>query len=339
MHERIDDLKAPFFASGNRVVGMMAWTLMALSILIGLFSIRYDHGFMAKYLIVLGMGLGLEACYCLWVEGRFGLRSGSSMITSALLISSIPTNMPLLPIFYALVAGVVVAKLSVSDRGLHLNPVLVGRLFLMMAYHEEILNWTRVGLDVDAVSTATPVDLFHQEEIIYGIQDLFAGRILGNFEEMLEIVPGGPGEIFTPVILLIGLFLWWKGILDVRLGISFVFSFAVSCYVFKQPVLFNVLSGAVIFSAVFIGGDPRTTPSTKGGRIVAGILAGVGNAAIRSFTNNSEGIVYTFLVINILSPTLDRVHFLVRGAYLRHRQKLWRRKLRKNAVADKRPTN
>jgi Na+-translocating ferredoxin:NAD+ oxidoreductase RnfD subunit len=71
------------------------------------------------------------------------------------------------------------------------------------------------------------------------------------------------------------------------------------------------------------------------GRIIAGILAGICNAAIRSFTKNSEGIVYTFLLINVLSPTIDRFCFLAHGIYLRLRQKWWRRKVLKTAQIGK----
>lgn len=336
MNTQIKDLKAPYMTSGNRVVGMMAWSLVANMVLVSLYSINYDHSFIKKYFVVLSLGFGLEVAYHALVDGQLKLRSGSSVLTSAILMSSIPTTMPMRSIFFALVVGIVIAKLPISARGLHLNPALVARLFLMMAYHEDILKWTRPGVDMDAISTATPIDFFHQEGIKVGLHNLLAGHIFGNYEEMLEIVPGGPGEAYTPVIMLLGLLLWRKGILDPRLGIGFVISFAISCHIFKQPVLFNVFSGAVIFSAVFIGGDPRTTPTTKAGRYAAGIFAGMFNAFIRSFTQNSEGIVYTFLTINLLSPFIDRVCFFGRGIFLKLRQKWWRRKVsmaRSNATA------
>ncbi|OVE81308.1 hypothetical protein BVY04_03520, partial [bacterium M21] len=77
---------------------------------------------------------------------------------------------------------------------------------------------------------------------------------------------------------------------------------------------------AVLFAAVFIAGDPKSMPTSKSGKLVAGVLAGVINAVIRHYTFYSEAIVYAFLIVNLLSPAIDRIVFSVRGHLLARQQ-------------------
>lgn len=102
----------------------------------------------------------------------------------------------------------------------------------------------------------------------------------------------------------------------------------VASAVLGEPVLFSVVAGAVAFSAVFIAGDPKSSPVSKGGQWAAGCIAGVTNAVIRKYTFYSEGIVFSFLLANLLSPTLDRAAFFLRARILLRRRSAFEERLR-----------
>lgn len=312
---------SPFFHYGCHVKKMMFWTLSVLGVLAGTYSIVYDASFMMRWLMVVALGAGLEVAYMLLSEGRFSMRTGGSLLTAALLVMSVPSSVPLLHIFFALVFAIVVVRMPASGRHLYLNPMLLGRLFLMIVYGDGVVNWPLRGKIVDSVTTATPLELFHSEDVVYGFSYMFSGWIHGNWEDFYEMVPGGPGESFGFLIVLLGIFLFWKGILSWRPGLAFLLAFAGTCAVLREPVVFNVLAGAVIFSAVFIAGDPKTLPVSKSGKWIAGIIAGVTNALVRHYTFYSEGIVFSFLLVNLLSPSIDRVTFLCRSMVLIRRKK------------------
>ena len=106
-----------------------------------------------------------------------------------------------------------------------------------------------------------------------------------------------------------------------RVGTAFLLAFCATHVVTGQPVLFNLLSGSAVFAAVFIAGDPGSTPRTPLGRWLGGTIAGVADALIRTYTVYSEGIVYSFLLLNVVSPTLDRAAFALRGWQLVRRQR------------------
>ncbi len=307
---------APYRQQGPSMRARVLWVMASLSLLALLYGGMYDWSFVPRWGLCVAAGLALEAAYLALGEGRWALRSGSSAITAAILIMSVPARFPLLPLLLALFVGVFVARMGMAGTAIRFNPALVARLFLMLAYNHEVVAWTRPGLPTDGVTTATPLDLFHAEGATYGLGALLQGRIGGNWEGLYEIVAGSPGELFTPAILLIGVILALSRVMEWRVGVAFLAAFAATCAVVGLPVVFSLLTGSVLFAAVFIAGDPVSTPASKGGRLMAGIVAGVANALIRAYTFYSEGIVFAFLLANLLAPALDRLAFNVRGLML-----------------------
>jgi electron transport complex protein RnfD len=295
-----------------RVPAIVLWILSCLLVLASLYAFFYDPVFILKFVGFSALGFAMETLYYLLAEGRFRFVSASSAVTAGLLLLSVPAQMPFAPIFYSLVFSLFFAKIPVSERAIHFNPMLVARLFLMLAFSQHVNDWRVPGM-VDTVTRATPLELFHNEEARYGLLKILTGKIGGNWEGLYQIVPGSPGEMFTPVIALAGVFLSFKGILKWQTGVSFLTAFAVTTFAIGSPVLYSVCTGAVVFASVFIAGDYKTTPMSGSGRIIAGAIAGIADALIRKYTLHAEGIVYSFLLVNLISPSLDRIAFHLRG--------------------------
>lgn len=330
-------LTAPFLRAGDRTTGMMLWVLIGLTLVVTVYSIRYNPEFLPRYLLVIAMGLGLEFVYVGITEGRFGLRSGSSAFSAGLLAASLPGRIPLPHIFFALVIAIVLTRMTFSPTSICLNPVLTGRLFLMLAYRDETVAWDPPNL-IDGLTGATPLDFFHSEGEIWKIGELFWGTVRGSWGNIYQIIPGSPGEQMIFLLILVGIFLWRRGVLDWRCPVIFLASFIFtitalsgSLYsgepfawgmIFRVAAL-NMVTGSVVFSAVFIASDPRSTPASSSGRMAAGVIAGVINGLIRHFKPDhyGEGIVFAFLIVNILAPLLDRLAFNGKAIYLSYRSK------------------
>ncbi len=327
-------MQPPFARAAVELPRRVACTLSALTVLAALFAVVHDSGYLLRFAGVVVAGLAIDCAYRLLSTGRPGVGSGSSAITAALLVLSVPAGMPVVPLLYGLVVALLLVRLSESETAIHLNPMLVGRLFLMLAFNEGIVAWSRRGLDLDRVSTATPLELYQGEEVVYSLLRLLTGRIGGSWGGMYELVPGSPGEVFGPVILVLGALLVWRGVGHWRMGTAFLASFALASLVLGEAVLFSMLSGSVLFAAVFIAGDPKSTPVSRGGRYTAGVVAGVANALIRRFTYYSEGIVFAFLLANLLTPTLDRLAFACRSRVLIRRRKAFEARLESERPAE-----
>jgi electron transport complex protein RnfD len=82
----------------------------------------------------------------------------------------------------------------------------------------------------------------------------------------------------------------------------FVFSF-----LFGRDPLFAVLSGGALFGAVFMATDYVSAPLTSKGKLIFGAGAGLITVLIRQWGNYPEGVTYSILIMNALTPFLNKL--------------------------------
>ena len=68
----------------------------------------------------------------------------------------------------------------------------------------------------------------------------------------------------------------------------------------------SVLSGGLLFGAVFMATDYVTTPMTRAGQVIYAVGAGLIVALIRAFGSYPEGVTYAILLMNVVTPLIDR---------------------------------
>ncbi len=310
-------LASPFLRIGARSSAMAYWAFAALLVPATIYSILYHSSFVFQMIGYTLLGMVAEGVYAMVVRRQIRFNGISSGLTAALLAASAPPHMPFLPMLYAILIAVWFVKLPNRKRTLRLNAAMAGRFFLMMAYSNDMVSWGNPTVDV--VSAATPQELYRGEGYALDWSTLLFGPIEGTWEDLFQMVPGSPGETFPVILLLIGIVLCWKGIVAWRAPAAFLLSFAITTTLCGNSPLFNLLSAATVFSAVFIVSDPVSTPMSKSGKIACGIIMGVSNALIRHFTYYTEAIVYAVLLGNLCAPLLDRIAFSMEGWRLRRR--------------------
>jgi Na+-translocating ferredoxin:NAD+ oxidoreductase RnfD subunit len=308
---------SPFLRNGPRSSSMAIWALGALMVPSAIYSVLYHSPFIFHLIGYTLLGILLDGIYLFLKNGTVRLNNISSGLTAALIAASVPASMPFWPMFFALIVAIWLVKLPNIGNALRFNSAMAGRLFLMMAYSNEIVSWGNPEIDV--LSSATPQELYASEGFAMELPTLLFGRIGGNWEELFNLVPGSPGETFPVVLLLLGLLLCFKGIVAWRTPLAFLLSFAVANIALGNSALFNLFSSATIFSAVFIVSDPVSTPMSKSGKIITGILIGVSNALLRHYTYYTEAIVFAVLIGNLFAPLLDRTAFMLQGLRLNKR--------------------
>lgn len=310
-------ITSPFLRIGARTSGMAVWTLLAVMVPCTIYSILYRSPFIFHLIGYALLGMLIEALFTLVVKRKRHLINMGSALTATLLVASVPVSMPFLPMLYAILVAIGIGKLPRIGIPLRLNSAMAGRLFLMMVYPSHVVNWGTPSADV--ISCATPQELYRSEHFGLEWPQLLFGKIEGVWEELFLLVPGSPGETFPLLILLLGILLYWKGISTWRTPVAFLLSFSITSALFGNSPLFNLLSAATMFSAVFIISDPVSTPMSKSGKIACGIIIGVSNAIIRDTTYYTEAIVYAVLLGNLCSPFLDRIAFAAQGWRLQKR--------------------
>jgi Na+-translocating ferredoxin:NAD+ oxidoreductase RnfD subunit len=307
-------LNSPFIRKGSRSSPMAAWAFLALLVPCSIYSILYKSPFVWHVMGYGLLGMAAESIYTLIVKRERRLVCMGSAFSAALLAASLPPTMPFLPMLFAILLMVWIVKLPMVGLPLRFNAAMAGRFFLMKFYNADTVAWGTPTADV--ISTATPQELYRDEGAMLEWTELLFGRIDGIWEELFQLVPGSPGETFPLIILLLGLVLSIKRIVAWRTGLAFLFSFAAMTWLLGSHPLYNLLSAATIFSAVFIVSDPVSTPMTNSCKIICGVIIGVSNALIRHFTFYTEAIVYAVLFGNLCALFLDRIAFQLRGLKL-----------------------
>jgi electron transport complex protein RnfD len=83
-------------------------------------------------------------------------------------------------------------------------------------------------------------------------------------------------------------------------------AFLLSLLLGLDPVL-SVLSGGLLFGAVFMATDYVSAPVTEGGKIVFGAGCGIITILIRRFGAYPEGVMYSILIMNAVTPFLNKI--------------------------------
>lgn len=313
-------LVSPYHRSGPATRAMMWQVLLCLTLTAVHFGVRYDPAYLWRYGVYLAGAALVEVLYRLLKEGALCRPHPSTLVTTALLVLSVPAHMPLLEVGSGILVALLFGKFMVDRKALRLNPMLLGRLWLMIVFADSIQVWLPPGQEIDAFTSATPLGLYAAEEAVYSPFSILLGSIGGDWEGIYAMLPSSPGEVMPLLSLVFGVYLYRAGVLDWRPGVACVLGFGATCLLLDMPLALHLVAGALLFTAVYVVTDPRSMPGSKAGRLVAGLLAGVLNAFIRNHGYYPEGIVLAVLAVNLLSPTLDRTAFWARGLWLARRQ-------------------
>jgi Na+-translocating ferredoxin:NAD+ oxidoreductase RnfD subunit len=68
-----------------------------------------------------------------------------------------------------------------------------------------------------------------------------------------------------------------------------------------------LFSEGLLFGAFFMATDPVTTPFTKEGKWIAGVLLGLLTVLIRSFSGYVEGVMFSIILMNAFTPLIDTI--------------------------------
>jgi electron transport complex protein RnfD len=242
----------------------------------------------------------------------------TAVVTGMLLAMSVP---PLTPWWICLAGGIVaigLAKMLFGGLGFNLfNPALVGRAVVMMSWlgvMSEVKpfpgGWYNAlsvpaSGKLDAISGATRLGIAAADRAAaggygYKLYEQYGPLLWRNLE-------GSLGEVSGALLILGGLVLIARGIIDWRIPLGYIGSVALLAWLFGSDPVFNVLAGGVLLGAFFMATDYVTSPITRNGRLAFGIGCGVFNVVTRFYGPMPETTTFAILFMNGLAPMLDRM--------------------------------
>jgi electron transport complex protein RnfD len=296
---------APHFKGKLSVPAMMYFVIAALlpAAAAGIFF----FGLSALLLIVVCVAAAIltEYIICRLMNKDCTIWDGSAVVTGLLLALSITPAMPLFAAVLGVVFAVVIGKHLFGGLGYNIfNPTLIGRAFLAATFPVYLTTGVApfAWRGLETVSGASPLALAKFQHQLTPYWNLLLGNISGSV-----------GETSALLLLLGGLFLAWRGVLNWRIPVSYLGSVAIFSGIFwlidpsKYPdPLFHLLAGGLMLGAWFMATDLVTSPLTKKGMLIFGAGAGILVVIIRLFSGLPEGVMYSILFMNAFVPLINR---------------------------------
>ncbi len=266
--------------------------------------------------------IATEFVWCLARKEKFTkfIKSSFPLITAVILVLMCPANTSVYAIIIGTVFAILIGKLIFGGFGHNIfNPAAVGRAVILASFTGAVVQIA------DAYTSATVTTqvasqfgwlVTNSSEVVtnmfetYSMSTLFTGQYLGAM-----------GETNTLVILLVGLVLAIRKVIDWRvpvvyMGSVFLFTTGVALIngvpsvdaygIFWYPLV-HLATGGIAFAAIFMLTDPVTSPTSATGRIIFSIGAAFFTVLIRLFGNYPEGVLFSILIMNMLTPMIERL--------------------------------
>ena len=245
--------------------------------------------------------VGFEFLWEVLLKKPITINDLSAVVTGMILALTMPANAP----WWMLVVGSATAILLVKQLfgGIgdnFVNPAATARAVLLASW-PALMSGGAYTAPLDAVSGATPLAILGRSaeavaQAAPSTLDLFIGRI-----------PGCIGEVSKIAILLGLVYLLIRKTITWHIPVTMIASFMLFTWLFGGDPLQGVLMGSVLFGAVFMATDYVTSPMTHKGQIIFASGIGLLIALIRMFGGYPEGTMFAILIMNVLTPLIDRV--------------------------------
>lgn len=224
---------------------------------------------------------------------------GSAVITGLLFALILPPRIPLWMVVVGSVFCIAIAKEAFGGLGYNIfNPALAGRAFMTVCFPSEMTTWVfPTFFGSDAVTGATPLSESFAWEM--SKLSLYKNLFLGNRG-------GSLGETSALFILVGAIILLAFRVIDWRIPVFYLGTVALGSFLLSEDVIVQLLAGGLMLGAFFMATDYVTSPVTSNGRIIFGVGAGILTVVIRNFGGMPEGVCFSILFMNALTPLIDR---------------------------------
>ena len=236
----------------------------------------------------------------------------SAVVTGMLVAFNLPASAPWWIAMMGSFLAIILVKQMFGGLGQNfLNPALAARTILMLSWTSLMAanvlphagEWFATAA-YDTVASATPLGEY---PATYSLWNLFSGNI-----------PGMLGETCKLTLLLGGVYLLVRRVIDWRIPVCFIGTALVLFWIQtgtlysvesgSHNALYQLLSGGLMLGAFFMATDYVTSPTSKLGRVIMGVGCGVMLFVIRAYnTSYPEGCSFAILFLNVLTPLIDKL--------------------------------
>lgn len=310
---------SPHIHKEEKISGIMLDVIIAL--IPAAFTGVYYFGIRAAAVILTAIAACImsEYFYCCFMKKNNTTGDLSAVVTGLLIGLNMPPSVPLWMVVIGSAFAIIIVKMLYGGIGKNfLNPALCARCFMVVAWAGAMTTFVEPFSAIDSVTSATPLAILKGSEgELPQITKAFFGRTAGCI-----------GETSSAAIILGGLYLLIKRVISWRIPVIMIFAFAVLEFFFGNNTfgisqldftLLHIFSGGLLLGAVFMATDYTTTPTTKTGQLIFGAGCGVITFVIRRFGGYPEGVSFAILLMNLLTPLIDRYTIPKKFGYVKQK--------------------
>jgi electron transport complex protein RnfD len=287
--------KPPFLRSGQTVSTMMKDMLLVLVLLLPLPTVHYGMHVLWIAFATVASCYVCQIAACMVAKRQVELSELSSVVTGLTIAMLMPPQAPLwLPVLAGAFA-ILVVRVPFGFTETHpFHPAAAGVAFVTVFWPQQIFSYPspsaasvlREGLKPNQIPS----------EMLWGIES------------------GTIGTTAVLVILACAVYLLGKKTVNWRIAVCFVAAASLMALLFPRIMVtpltslkYELLSGSLLFCAVFLITDPVTAPRTQVGKAVYGAAAGVLLMLMRRYGAFEQVACFAVLLMNALSPVIDSV--------------------------------
>ncbi len=261
-------------------------------------------------LVCVVASMGFEWLYNKLMHRRQTVGDLSSAVTGVLIAFNVPSSFPYWMAVIGCFVAIVIVKQLYGGIGRNVvNPAITARIVLFISFATEMTTWPTPSMStIDAATSATPLGILKEGS---------AADLPTNMEMFLGFIGGSMGEVSAVALIIGGLFLIWKKIISpiipaCFIGTVFVFAFLYYSFVggdlgALHMAVFHICAGGVMLGAFFMATDYVTSPIMPLGKVIMGVGCGILTMVIRIWGAYPEGVSFSILLMNILTPLIDKL--------------------------------
>lgn len=252
--------------------------------------------------------------YCVVFEALFNVVTKrtqtvsdlSAVVTGLLLGMNLPATVPFyVPLIGSFFAIVIVKQLFGGIGQNFANPAIAARIVLMVSFSSHMTNWMiPFSYKTDVVTGATPLAAawYNNGSAMvspFTWQDMLLGKTGGCI-----------GETCALALIIGGIFLIVTKVISPATPAAFIGVFAVLTLLYTGSLtmtVYQLLAGGLMIGAFFMATDYATTPLTTKGKLIFGTGCAVITFVIRQFGSFPEGVSFSILLMNLLTPYIDKL--------------------------------
>jgi len=249
----------------------------------------------------------------------------SAVVTGIILALSLP---PGLPVWAAVIGGafsIAIGKMVFGGLGSNIfNPAMVGRTFLTACFGMLMTTWmvpATIDSNMPKIAPENMVDSRTQATPLgwskIAIKDKNGAKLFNEEQFQATIVGdvgGCLGETSVIALLIGGIYLLIRRTINFHIPLAvllsaFIFgsiAYLIDSDAYMEP-LFHLTSGGMLLCVFFIATDPVTAPLTRRGMWIFGAGVGTITMLIRIVGAYPEGVMFSVLLMNAVTPLIDRL--------------------------------